>query len=125
MADVPPDRATTDGQPTGTGNPSEALSAALDAIVSAVKNPPVEPTPDPRITAAFALGWQMAELYRPDAPNRLPAAVHDDLPSLRRLGDQDTRRDGKYLRQRLHLHFARTGGSSGGYCRVEFSAAAG
>jgi hypothetical protein len=89
VADVPPDRATTDGQPTGTGNPSEALSAALDAIVSAVKNPPVEPTPDPRITAAFALGWQMAELYRPDAPNRLPAAVHDDLPSLRRLGDQE------------------------------------
>jgi len=33
VADVPPDRATTDGQPTGTGNPSEALSAALDAIM--------------------------------------------------------------------------------------------
>jgi hypothetical protein len=80
---------TSNSQPTGPGNPSEALSAALDVVVSAVKNPPVEPAPDPRVTAAFALGWQMAELYRPDAPTRQPAASHDDLPTLRRLGDQE------------------------------------
>ena len=80
---------TTSTQPTGPGDPSEALSAALDAAVSAVKNPPVEPAPDPRVTAAFALGWQMAELYRPDTPTRQPAAAHDDLPTLRRLGAEE------------------------------------
>ena len=80
---------TESKEPSGTGAPADAATAVLNAVVDAAKNPPVEPAPDPRVSAAFALGWQMAELYRPDAPTTTPPAAHDDLPSLKRLGDDE------------------------------------
>jgi hypothetical protein len=73
----------------GPGKPEDALTAALQAVAAGVKNPPAEPAPDPRVSAAFALGWQMAELYRP-AGRRLQApASREDLPGLNRLGDDE------------------------------------
>lgn len=68
------------------GAPSDALTAILDKAAEGIRHPPAEPAADPRVAAAFALGWQMAELYRPDPPTPKVAAAHDDLPGLGRLG---------------------------------------
>jgi hypothetical protein len=68
----------------GVGTPSEGLSASLTAAESAVQHPAAEPAPDARVTTAFSLGWQVAELYRPDVQTRTPARP-DDLPALGRL----------------------------------------
>jgi hypothetical protein len=71
--------ATASTNPTGGPPPQPALSTATTAPAPGV------PGPDPRVAAAFALGWQMAELYRPEhRRHRLPASP-DDLPSLGRL----------------------------------------
>jgi hypothetical protein len=43
---------------------------------------------DPQVCAAFALGWQMAELYRPDL-RRTRAQQDDDLPELGSLSDAE------------------------------------
>jgi len=71
------------------GTPSDALTAFLQTTADAVKSPPVEPAPDPRVAAAFALGWQMAELYRPETRTRTAPAAREDLPGLGRLGDDE------------------------------------
>lgn len=70
--------------PDGVGTPSEGLSALLTAAENAVQHPPAEPAPDARVTAAFSLGWHVAELYRPDVQTRT-AVRADDLPTLARL----------------------------------------
>src|SRR5438067_11873602 len=43
---------------------------------------------DPLTSAAFALGWQMAELYRPSL-RRTRARLDDDLPGLGSLSTAD------------------------------------
>ena len=68
----------------GAGAPGDAANAVLQDLVYAVEHPPTGPAPDPAVSAAFSLGWQMAELYRPDMTVVAPAAT-GDLPSLRRL----------------------------------------
>ncbi len=73
----------------GLGVPADALSAFAQSLVDAARHPPAEPAPDPQVSAAFALGWQMAELYRPDAPTSRPPADEDDLPGLGRLDDSE------------------------------------
>lgn len=75
---------------TGNGaGASDGLATLVDAAVEAARKPVVEPVPDFRVSAAFALGWQMAELYRPEqAPGPKPAAS-DDLPGLGRLDAQE------------------------------------
>jgi len=66
-------------------NGSDGFSAFLDAAWQEAQRPGVEPAPDPRVSAAFALGWQMSELYRPDNTRKPPPAAHDDLPGVGRL----------------------------------------
>src|SRR5262249_10205065 len=46
------------------------------------------PAPDPRVAAAFALGWQMAELYRPGRRVRRSQAASGDLPGLSGLDER-------------------------------------
>jgi len=41
--------------------------------------------PDPWVSVAFALGWQMAEVYRPERRRRSSPADDDDLPGISRL----------------------------------------
>ena len=48
------------------GEPSAAASAFAAALTSAAKQGLPEPAPDPRVAAAFAMGWQVAALYRPE-----------------------------------------------------------
>ena len=72
----------------GVGTPSDALTALLSAAENAVQHPPAEPAPDARVTAAFSLGWHVAELYRPDVQTRAPARP-DDLPALSRLDPEE------------------------------------
>jgi hypothetical protein len=72
----------------GGGAPVEAVNAAVQKVIDAVEHPPVLPAPDPNVTAAFTLGWQMAELYRPDAMAP-PPACDADLPSLGRLDEAE------------------------------------
>jgi hypothetical protein len=60
--------------PTGqTGFESAVLTAAKDSAARGAH---------PQTTAAFALGWQMAELYRPPHSGPLPEQDDDDLPGL-------------------------------------------
>jgi len=47
------------------GQPVDALSTLFDAASRVARETPLD-HPDPKVSAAFALGWQMAELYRPD-----------------------------------------------------------
>jgi hypothetical protein len=75
----------TQGKATTSGGGAGDPSAFVDALVQAVKQPPTEPAPDPTVAAAFALGWQMAELYRPGVSKAGPPAAHGDLPGLGRL----------------------------------------
>jgi hypothetical protein len=57
------------------------LSAFLQALGSAGAKPPSVPAPDPKVSSAFALGWQTAELYRlHEWPGQLPASP-DELPA--------------------------------------------
>src|SRR5450759_2243692 len=69
------------------GAPSDALAAFGDALAKAAKSTS-QSRSDPQVSAAFALGWQMAELYRPQRRRRVEAA-DDDLPGLGSLGDRD------------------------------------
>jgi hypothetical protein len=69
---------------SGAGSPSEALSmfattALADAKLAARGDP------DWRVSEAFALGWQMSEIYRPDAPEHAPPVQAGDLPDLSQL----------------------------------------
>ncbi len=59
------------------------LSAGADAFVQALTTaakPAAGPARDPNVAIAFALGWQIAELYRPDPPGAAPAAPAADPP---------------------------------------------
>ena len=67
--------------------PSDAASAFADALRSGAKHGFPEPAPDPRVAAAFALGWQIAVLYRPDRRRRSTPAQEDDLPGIGRLDE--------------------------------------
>lgn len=75
------------GNGTGkAGSPADAATAWLQAAVAGATHPAPEPSSDPRVWLAFALGWHMAELYRPDQGGRDKPAAPDDLPGLGRLG---------------------------------------
>src|SRR5437763_7178190 len=40
------------------------IAAFIAALGSVDAGPPTGPAPDPKVSVAFALGWQMTELYR-------------------------------------------------------------
>ncbi|HWF49090.1 MAG TPA: hypothetical protein VG294_00485, partial [Solirubrobacteraceae bacterium] len=50
-----------------------------DAVLEA---DPETRTSHPETSAAFVLGWQMAELYRPPGAGRFGGQDDDDLPGL-------------------------------------------
>jgi hypothetical protein len=64
----------------GPGAPKDALGPLEQQLLKAIKASPTS-TADPRVSAAFALGWQMAELYRPQNL-RKHEPLPDDLPGL-------------------------------------------
>jgi hypothetical protein len=64
----------------------DALAPFADALVKAAKATPAD-TADPLVSAAFALGWQMAELYRPSSRRRT-TKLDGDLPGLSSLSDE-------------------------------------
>jgi hypothetical protein len=62
----------------------DALSAfAKTALADARRT--AHGQPDWKVMEAFALGWQMAELYRPAAPEQAPPVQAGDLPDLSQL----------------------------------------
>jgi hypothetical protein len=71
------------------GEPSAAATAFAAALASAAKQGLPEPAPDPRVAAAFAMGWEVASLYRPEQRGTAVPASEDDLPSTARLGDAE------------------------------------
>jgi hypothetical protein len=73
----------------GAGAASDALNAMLEGAIEGVRHAPVEPGSDPRVAAAFALGWQMAEFYRPGSANSVTPTLDNHLPDLDRFGADD------------------------------------
>jgi hypothetical protein len=71
----------------GAGPPSAAASAFADALTGAARRGLPEPAPDARAAEAFALGWQIAVLYRPEQRRISTPAAEADLPSLGRLSE--------------------------------------
>jgi hypothetical protein len=88
--------------PAGSpGSPSDALSAIADSAAAEAKR--IEAgRPDPLVSVAFALGWQMAEIYNPDsvedddAGRRYWRAEDHDLPGLSRLRPEEWEAIGLY-----------------------------
>jgi hypothetical protein len=77
-----------------TGAPAEALSAFATTALADAKAA-ARTKPDARVMEAFGLGWQMAEIYRPDpAPESPPEP--GDLPDLSQLDDADWTQIGLY-----------------------------
>jgi hypothetical protein len=71
----------------GPGPPSAAASAFAEALAGAARRGLPEPAPDPRAAEAFALGWQIAVLYRPEQRRVATPAAEADLPSIGRLSE--------------------------------------
>jgi hypothetical protein len=79
----------------GPGSATDAIAAFGSALVKAAGAKP-DNTADANVSAAFALGWQMAELYRPHPrepiryswpSRRRPEPLDKDLPGLGSIGD--------------------------------------
>lgn len=64
----------------GVKEAGEALLSSMLATVEAAG-----PLPDPHVSVAFSLGWQMAELYQPTSWPAGPPALADELPGLNEL----------------------------------------
>src|SRR5437763_3743511 len=81
---------------TATAGAEPPGGPPLQPPPSKAKLPPASavPGPDPRVGAAFALGWQMAELYRPERRRRRVAVSPNDLPGIGRLDAQSILRLG-------------------------------
>ncbi len=70
------------------GSPSAALTAFANTALADAKLA-ARGDPDWRVSEAFALGWQMSEIYRPDAPEQPPPVQAGDLPDLSQLDSTD------------------------------------
>jgi hypothetical protein len=80
------------------GSPSDALTAIADSAVKEVKLAEAG-RPDPLVSVAFALGWQMAEIYTPDRFHDDDSADGDgahDLPGLSLLRPEEWEEIGLY-----------------------------
>lgn len=71
---------TTDAAGKTPESAAEGAEAFVTSLVAAAEQP--GPTPDPSVSVAFALGWQMAELYLPTAWPTQPPKRGTDLPGL-------------------------------------------
>jgi hypothetical protein len=75
----------TEKAPASSGkdqSPTEALTAALASAEKAFR---ARQAGDEQVMVAFSLGWQMAEVYRPDRRRGSQPAAPDDLPGISRL----------------------------------------
>jgi hypothetical protein len=61
----------------------DVLKAFASSAATAVKQAELG-QPDEKVWVAFALGWQLAELYRPDRRRKTKPVAEDDLPGLGR-----------------------------------------
>lgn len=67
--------------PAGGGAPTDAFLSLAETLTKRAKEADAGRA-DERVVAAFALGWQMAEVYRPDRGRRSTPAEDDDLPGI-------------------------------------------
>lgn len=67
-------------------SPADVLSAALETAAAQFRESTVG---DRRVMVAFALGWQMAEVYRPDRRSGSDPAAALDLPGISRLSSAE------------------------------------
>jgi hypothetical protein len=67
---------------SGSASPSDALTAFADTALADAKAA-ARGEPDWRVSEAFALGWQMSEIYAPDTPGQ--PLQDGDLPDLSQL----------------------------------------
>jgi hypothetical protein len=89
----PPPRPVPENEATAQASGSDGVGAGLQAFVKALgaaQPAPSGPQPDPKVSQAFALGWQMSELYRAKEWRNVAAAsadrLPDDLPGLGSIG---------------------------------------
>jgi len=80
--DAKPGRHAHGDSTDGPGSATDALAALGSALAKAAEAKP-RSTADPKVSAAFALGWHVAEL-----DGELPAGRRRSLPGLSRLGKQ-------------------------------------
>jgi hypothetical protein len=83
---------------SGAGSPSEALASFASTALADAKLA-ARGDPDWRVSEAFALGWQMSEIYRPDSPEQAPPVQAGDLPDLSQLDATDWVEIGLYQLQ--------------------------
>jgi hypothetical protein len=81
-----------------SGSPTDALSAFANTALADAKVA-ARGDPDWRVSEAFALGWQMSEIYKPDAPAQVPPIQAGDLPDLSQLDAADWDRIGLFQLQ--------------------------
>jgi len=79
--------ASSDGS-AAAGSPADVLNAFASTALADAKLA-ARGDPDWRVSEAFALGWQMSEIFRPDAPEQVPPVQAGDLPDLSQLGSSD------------------------------------
>jgi hypothetical protein len=79
---------STDAGSVTDGSPSEVLTAFANTALADAKLA-ARGDPDWRVSEAFALGWQMSEIFRPDAPELPPTVQGGDLPDLSQLGSSE------------------------------------
>ena len=76
------------------GGPGEAATAFYEAAAAQVRQAE-QGRPDPLVSVAFALGWQMSEVYRPDRRAiPTPPVSELDLPGISRLTEVELQRMG-------------------------------
>ena len=76
-------------------DPEGVVKAVADAALEQAERI-ARGAPDPRVGIAFALGWQIAEIYRPDPPPPPPPGEDDHLPALSDLSPDEYARVGLY-----------------------------
>jgi hypothetical protein len=76
-------------------DPQGAVKAVADAALEQAERI-AGGASDPRVGIAFALGWQIAEIYRPDPPPPPPPGEDDHLPGLSDLSADEYARVGLY-----------------------------
>jgi hypothetical protein len=93
-------------------DPTLALKTFADTTLAQAKRQ-AHTSPDPRVGTAFQLGWQMAEIYRPDPPAPPAPGEDDHLPELSDLTTGEWGRIGLYQVQagitKLRLRIAAAG----------------
>jgi hypothetical protein len=80
---TPPKTPASPGPSAVAAGAQEGAQAFLSSLVTVAEEP--GPKPDPMVSVAFTLGWQMAELYQPAAwPSSAPTPGQD-LPGMSEL----------------------------------------